>query len=71
MCRTVLTTRDHLTTIGEVQQLEKVSGLGEKVLLKVILMGLGIRDVAHGFWWRLRRRSVYCSSLRCMQNLVC
>jgi hypothetical protein len=31
MCGTVLTTRDHLTTIREVQQLEKVSGLGEKV----------------------------------------
>jgi hypothetical protein len=40
MCRTVLTTRDHLTTIGEVQQLEKVSGLGEKVLLSY-LDGLG------------------------------
>jgi hypothetical protein len=35
MCRTVLATRDHLITIGEVQQLEKVSGLGEKFCLKL------------------------------------
>jgi integrase len=50
MYRTVLTTRDHLTTISEVQEMAKCSDLREQVLLEVFLLGLRVRDVSELEW---------------------
>ena len=48
--RTVITTRDHLTTISEIQKMGAVSDLREQVLLEVFLLGLRIGDVSTLEW---------------------
>jgi integrase len=50
MYKTVLTTRDHLTTIFEIQELAKVGDLREQILLEVFLLGLRVRDVSELKW---------------------
>jgi len=50
MYKTVLTTRDHLTTINEVQEMAKVSDLREQILLEMFLYGLRVRDVSLLEW---------------------
>jgi integrase len=50
MYRTVLTTRDHLTTISEVQEMAKCADLRGQVLLEVFLLGLRVRDVSELEW---------------------
>jgi integrase len=50
MYKTVLTTRDHLTTITEVQEMAKVADLREQILLEVFLLGLRVRDVSLLQW---------------------
>ena len=50
MYRTVLTTRDHRTSIGEIQEMAKTADLREQVLLEVFLMGLRIGDVTLLEW---------------------
>jgi len=50
MYRTVLTTRDHLTTISEVQEMAKCADLRGQVLLEVFLFGLRVRDVSELEW---------------------
>ena len=44
--KTVPTTKNHRTTISEIQAMAKVSDLREQVLLEVYLLGLRIGDVA-------------------------
>jgi integrase len=48
--QTVATTRDHRTSIGEIQEMAKTANLREQVLLEVFLMGLRIGDVALLEW---------------------
>lgn len=48
--RTVLTTRDHRTSISEIQEMAKTANTREQVLLEVFLMGLRIGDVALLEW---------------------
>lgn len=48
--KTVPTTRDHRTTISEIQTMGSVSNLREQVLLEVYLLGLRIGDVALLEW---------------------
>lgn len=50
MYRTVLSTRDHMTTVNEVQEMAKVADLREQVLLEVFLLGLRVRDVSELKW---------------------
>jgi integrase len=50
MHRTVLSTRDHMTTISEVQEMARVGDLREQVLLEVFLLGLRVRDVSELKW---------------------
>ena len=50
MYKTVLTTRDHLLNISEVQEMAKVADLREQILLEVFLMGLRIGDVSTLKW---------------------
>ena len=50
MYKTVLTTRDHLLNISEVQEMAKVADLREQILLEVFLMGLRIGDVSILKW---------------------
>jgi len=50
MYRTVLTTRDHLTTISEVQEMAKCADLRGQVLLEVFLLGLRVRDISELKW---------------------
>lgn len=50
MYQTVATTRDHRTSIGEIQEMAKTANLREQVLLEVFLMGLRIGDVALLEW---------------------
>lgn len=48
--RTVATTRDHLTTIEEVQKMGAVSDLREQILLECFLLGIRIGDVSRLEW---------------------
>jgi len=48
--QTVATTRDHRTSIGEIQEMAKTADLREQVLLEVFLLGLRIGDVALLEW---------------------
>jgi integrase len=48
--RTVLSTRNHLTTIQEVQKMASIADLREKVLLEIYLLGLRVRDVSELKW---------------------
>lgn len=48
--RTVLTTRDHRTSISEIEEMAKTANTREQVLLEVFLMGLRIGDVALLEW---------------------
>lgn len=48
--RTVITTKDHLVTISEVQELAKVADLREQILLECYLLGLRIGDVSTLEW---------------------
>jgi site-specific recombinase XerD len=48
--RTTMSTRDHKLTIGEVQEIAKVSDLREQTLLEVFLLGLRISDVSTLEW---------------------
>jgi integrase len=50
MYRTVATTRDHRTTISEIQEMAKTADLREQILLEVYLLGLRIGDVALLEW---------------------
>ena len=50
MYRTVLSTRDHMTTISEVQEMAKLGDIREQVLLEVFLLGLRVRDVSELRW---------------------
>ena len=50
MYKTVLTTRDHLLSISEIQEMAKVADLREQILLEVFLMGLRIGDVSKLKW---------------------
>lgn len=50
MYRTVLSTRDHMVTVNEVQEMAKVADLREQVLLEVFLLGLRVRDVSELKW---------------------
>lgn len=50
MYRTVLTTRDHLTTVSEVQEMAKCADLRGQVVLEVFLLGLRVRDVSELEW---------------------
>jgi hypothetical protein len=42
MYRTVLSTRDHMVTVNEVQEMARVADLREQVLLEVFLLGLRV-----------------------------
>jgi integrase len=48
--KTVPTTRDHRTAIGEIQEMAKTADLREQILLEVYLLGLRIGDVALLEW---------------------
>lgn len=48
--RTVATTRDHRTSIQEIQEMAKTADLREQVLLEVFLLGLRIGDVSLLEW---------------------
>jgi integrase len=50
MYRTVLSTRDHMVTVNEVQEMARVADLREQVLLEVFLLGLRVRDVSELKW---------------------
>jgi integrase len=50
MYRTVLSSRDHMTTMSEVQEMAKVADLREQILLEVFLLGLRVRDVSELKW---------------------
>lgn len=50
MYKTVLTTRDHRTSISEIQEMAKVADLREQALLEVYLLGLRIGDVSALEW---------------------
>jgi site-specific recombinase XerD len=50
MYRTVATTRDHMITVSEVQEMAKVADLREQILLEVLLLGLRIGDVSTLEW---------------------
>jgi hypothetical protein len=48
--KTVMSVRDHMTTIEEVQSMASVADLREQILLEVYLLGLRIRDVSTLEW---------------------
>lgn len=50
MYKTVITSRDHLATIEEVQKMASVSNLREQILLETFLLGLRIGDVSNLEW---------------------
>jgi len=48
--KTVLTTRDHMLNIAEVQEMAKVADLREQILLEVFILGLRVGDVSKLKW---------------------
>jgi integrase len=50
MYRTEMTTRDHLLTIAEVQEMASVADLKEQVILELLLLGLRVGDVCRLEW---------------------
>ncbi len=50
MYKTVPTTRDHMITIDQVQEMAKVSDLREQILLEVFIIGLRVGDISKLKW---------------------
>ena len=50
MYKTEMTTRDHLLTIAEVQEMARVADLKEQVILELLLLGLRVGDVCRLEW---------------------